>query len=247
MYVHLCAFIDGFDFLFRMVQKMGMMYDMYKDFLGNGNLNPKQGTIRGLLQIGADIRQKLGNRAFLFDRYFTLILDAAHSISKDTMSEGFENFRGIYKLISAALENKDIEEFKNCSFYPTVKKYIESHPLSYYSTSTKRAFYIIALFDEYVMYILDQYMEEQADRLVGAIDTVWMKERYEELCELVGISLMEEFSQQIHLVFEIVPISKCFLQGALNYLIYDMTVDDEETGRYVMLVMMDKLTAGEEV
>ena len=224
-----------------------MAYDSYKDFLGGENPNPKQGTIRGLLQLGADIRQKLGSRAFLFDRYFTLILDVADIISKETMNDGFENFRDIYVMISAALENKDAEEFKNCSFYSTVKKYIDSHPLSYYDKGIKQAFYSIALFDEYAEYMLDQYMEEQAERLCGVIDTVWMRNRYAELCELVGKQLMEEFSQQIHLVFEIVPIAKGFLQGALNYLIFDMTLLNEETGRYIIFDTIDKITEGKEI
>lgn len=189
---------------------MGMAYDIYKDFLGNGSQNPKQGTIRGLLQIGAEIRKKLGNRAFLFDRYFTLILDVADERSKETMTDGFENFRDIYEMISAALENKDIAEFKDNDFYPKVKKYIELHPLSYHNCGIRKAFYAVALFDDYIMHTLDNYMESQADRLLCIIDTAWMKTCYTELCGLVGTSLMEEFSRQLHLVFEIVPISKCF-------------------------------------
>lgn len=226
---------------------MGMAYDSYKDFLGGENPNPKQGTIRGLLKLGADIRQKLGSRTFLFDRYFTLILDVADTISKETMGDGFENFRDIYVMISAALENKDVDEFENCNFYPVVKKYIELHPLSPYDKGLKQAFYAIALFDEYAEYMLDQYMEEQADRLRGVIDIVWMRNRYAELCELVGNQLMEEFSKQIHLVFEIVPTARGFLQGALNYLIFDMTILNEETGHYIIFDIMDKITEGKEI
>lgn len=224
-----------------------MAYDLYKDFLGSENLNPKQGTVQELLQIGADIRRKLGNQVFLFDRYFTLILDIADTVSKETMGDGFENFRNIYFMISAALENKDIADFKDCSFYSTVKEYIELHPLPHYEKYIKRSFYAIALFDEYAKYMIEQYMEEQADRLCGLIDTVWMRERYTELCKLVGSSLMEEFSRQIHLVFEIVPMSKGFLQGALNYLIFDMTLLNEETERYVIFDMMDKIDVEEKL
>ena len=97
-------------------------------------------------------------------------------------------------MISATLENKDIAEFKDNDFYPKVKKYIELHPLSYHNCGVRKAFYAVALFGEYAMHILDNYMEMQADRPRGVVDAVWMKTRYAELCGLAGTSLMEEFS-----------------------------------------------------
>lgn len=226
---------------------MGVMYDIHKNYLGGGNLYPKQGSIRRLLQIGADIRQKLGAQGFLFDRYLTLLLDAADAVSKEAMSDGFGDISSIYELISAALENKEVEEYKENRFYPRVKEYIETHPVSYYRSETRLPFYFIALFDEYVMFLLDAYMERQASWQHEIIDTIDMDKRYQKLCELAGDSLMTEFSQQMHLVFEITPIAKGYLQGAFNYLIYDMTSIEEESGRYVLLTMIDKILAGDEI
>lgn len=226
---------------------MGVMHNIHRNYLGSGNLYPKQGSIRRLLQVSADIRRKLGAQGFLFDRYLTLLLDAADAVSKEAMSDGFEDITSIYELISAAIENKDVEEFKDNSFYPRVKEYIETHPVSYYRSGTSRSFYFIALFDEYVMFLLNEYMEHQARRQHEMIDTIDMDMRYQKLCELAGDSLMTEFSQQIHLVFEIAPIAKCYLQGAFNYLIYDMTSVEEESGRYVLLTMIDKTIAGDEI
>lgn len=226
---------------------MGVMYDIHKNYLGGGNFYPKQGSIRRLLQISADIRRKLGAQGFLFDRYLTLLLDAADAVSKEAMSDGFGDISSIYELISAAIENKDAAEYKENRFYPRVKEYIETHPVFYYSSGTIRSFYFIALFDEYVMFLLDEYMECQVSRQHEIIDTIDMDMRYQKLCELAGDSLMTEFSQQMHLVFEITPIAKCYLQGAFNYLIYDMISVEEESGRYVLLTMIDKILAGDEI
>ena len=226
---------------------MGVMYDMHKNYLGDGNLHPKPGSIRSLLRVCADIRRKLGTHSFLFDRYFSLVLDAAESVSKQAMEDGFEDISSIFEMISAANEKKNVDEFKENSFYPRVKEYIDTHPLSYYNSGSKRAFYFIALFDEYVMFLLDEYLDTQAQRQHAAMDPLDMDMRYKKLCELAGIPLMQEFSQQIHLLFEVTPIAKGYLQGALNHLLFCVTEIEEETGRYIMLSMIDKIIEGEEI
>lgn len=222
---------------------MGIFKD-YEDIVGGFYPHMKATGLRKLLETGVEIRKKLGNKAFKLDRYLMRILDAIDNVTKDALSEGFEESMQFACLCGRIAKGEDSDD--KISFSQNAKNYIDAHKFVYYDSNAVKDMYYCALFDEYVFWATEQFMEHQTLNIREKLDIVEMRHSHNELALLVGEELINKFNSLIRQEFFIAPLAKIYMQGHIQSLMYATTHVEEETNRPVIILMMDRLTEGEE-
>lgn len=187
------------------------------------------------------IRRQLGKQAYLLDKYLFDLLNAINeTLAHDASSSGFESETDLHHLCREII-NKD-EKSKDHSFYPTVKSFIDEHPLSFQEMFTSMSFYLAHLYDDFFEYVAPSFFDECKVKMQEQIDLVYSRDLYRKICTIIGgEEQMEKLNMLIRQRFLITTAMANFAQGFTNSMLYTLTYRDVETNKPVIQLILEDM------
>lgn len=187
-------------------------------------------SIEKIFELAGDIRARLENQGYLLGKYISLILEAANdTLVFEAATDGFESGSTLRNLCRIIIDGETPEE--NHPFYETAKQKITEKPLPYQEKVTKIDIYFAMLAEEYLTFILNEFIEEQLYKLRANLDIIYLKELYNRISAVVGEDAMDKLNLMLKQRFlKVLPVN-AFIQGFTNDLLYCLTHRDCETSK----------------
>ena len=187
------------------------------------------------LALAAKIRKDLGESGYLLEEYLTFFLLGAYHCGKTPEQNGFDSTGELHSLIECAQNGKADKS----PFYPVVKEYMDTHPLTYKEQTTQRSFYAIALYKEYIRYqanVYQRYLKEKLNNVFGAFS---IEELRVGIRMVVDPKVLQELDNLLYEVFfSVVPTASLFQEMTGSFL-HELTGKNPETQRYKAGLWLD--------
>lgn len=214
-------------------------FEKYTDFIGEDPSLQIRSAFDGLMEQVRAVRERLGKKAYLLDRYLNCMLTAVnHSLAYCASSDGFDTACELKGMCRDILVRR--ERMKGHPFYGQAKAYIEAHALDCQENSTKAVLYAAALTHDFLESATKRFYSEQEQSVSDVLDIAELRELYRKICSVLGD---EEEMQAINSLFRqrfllITPIN-AYLQGLTDDLLYELTYQDKESSRTVFQLLLD--------
>ena len=207
---------------------MNIYYD-YEGILGKPQQAHLRNTLEEILKLARAIRNQLGRRGYLLDKYLHDLLTALNSkLAYDAADSGFQITSELLHLCNKLTRGEP------------VKEYIGSHPLPYQEHVTKVNLYCIGLADTFLGYAISAFIDEGTEAIRRGIDIVALHDRYRKISSILGNEdQMEKLNLLIRQRFQVTTAMAGFLQGVTNSLLYALTERDTETNKTVLQLWLD--------
>lgn len=209
--------------------------------LGDTKVQHLKRAFDEFLDLSRQIRDQLGRQAYLFDRYLSLLLEAANAkLAQSAAEEGFDGESPMFAMCVAILRHKP-KDTEN-PIYDLMKSYIDTNPLPYQEDATKRAVYCSMLSGDLLESAANLFQEELRDRFREVVDIVDPRDLYRKICAILG---GEDDMEKLNLLFRqrflvATPVA-VFMQGVTNQLMYSLLHRDRETSRQVFQLLLDEM------
>lgn len=216
-------------------------FDTVEGLLGEAGTQRLRRVFDEFLEQSRLIRDKLGRQAYLFDRYLSLLLEAANvDLAYDAASAGFSGQSPMLMLCAEILK-REPRNTEN-PIYDIMKSYIEANPLPYQEDVTKRTVYYSALSGDLLESAVDLFIEELNERFRAVADIVELRDLYQKICAILcGEDEMEKLNLLFRQRFLIATPVAIFIQGATNQLLYSLLHRDWETSKQVFQLILDEM------
>ncbi|OQB12602.1 MAG: hypothetical protein BWY15_02165 [Firmicutes bacterium ADurb.Bin193] len=200
-------------------------------FIGANEVS-KDICIEKIFELAGDIRARLEKQSYLLDKYISLILETANNtLVFEAATDGFESGSTLRNLCRIIVDGETQE--KEHPFYEIVKQKITENPLPYQEKVTKVDIYFAMLAEEYLAFVLDEFIEEQLYKLRTNLDIIYLKELYNRISAVVGEDAMDNLNLMLKQRFlKVLPVN-AFIQGLTNDLLYCLNYRDLETEKLV--------------
>ena len=215
-------------------------FENYTDFIGEDPSAQMRSAFDGLMEQTKAIRERLGGKAYLMDRFLNCLLTSVnHSLAYCASSDGFDTACELRTLCRDIIGGR--ERSKGYPFYEQAKAYIETHPLDCQEDSTKAALYAVALAHDFLESAAKRFYAEQEESVSDVLDIAELRELYRKICGMLG---GEEEMRTINSLFRqrfllITPIN-AYLQGLTDDLLYELTYQDKESSRTIFQLLLDE-------
>lgn len=207
--------------------------------MGSDDAGMLQPSTDSWIPIAKDIREQLGDKAYLLDNYLSYLFAGLYlNPAGESAASGDEASTMLWNAIRCAMAGDD-EEGKHYSLYPQVKKYVEEHPLPYQEELTRHNVYYVALASKLPVDQLPHFTKK-ARPTVKDTDIVRMRELYGQ----IG-GMMEDFEPISRLrasvlsCLQVADPARIFLQGTVEALLFSLTYRDNETSKQVFQLLLD--------
>lgn len=197
---------------------------------------------KDIFSIGREVKKRLGDDGYLIDNYLAMILEA---INGNTIQQAFDDsessFNEVSRLCQKIREGKDAydEDIRNRRLYPEVKKYIEIYSSKYKSAYTAGAMTCIAVTSSVMKKLYAEGMVVYSSR--GRMDTVRLKELYDQICTHAGERLMDQLNELVKTRFIIAPALNVYMQAATDELLFSLLQRDDVTSKQLFQLKLDEL------
>jgi len=214
-------------------------FKTYMDFLGTDDPLQLQPSTDGWLSIARNIRQKLGDKAYLLDNYLSYVFTGLHHVShSEVMADGDSASTVLWNAIRYAMAGDEENGRKN-PLYSQAKEYVDTHPLPYQEELSRHNVYYAALANTLSIHQLPQYLHRARPPAIK-IDIVRLRELYWEIGLLLGeFDTMDELGDSIRTSFQITDTAHIFMQGTVEALLYSLIYRDNETSKQVFQILLD--------
>lgn len=131
-----------------------------KEMLGEVNVKELGVTFVEFMELAMLIRNKLGARKYLLDRYLLDLLEAASSISPMDLAEAGEDAAERLRKLCRQAVRKD-EAVRETIIGEQIQAYVEAHPSAYFEECTKVESYMADLSDLYLEHAAQRFQENR--------------------------------------------------------------------------------------
>ena len=138
-------------------------------FLGEVNTKKLGVDFVEFIELARSIRDKLGCRKYLLDRYLLDLLEAASGISPMDLTEAGEDTAERLRKLCRQAVRKD-EAVQKTNIGEQIQAYVEAHPSVYFEECTKVESYMADLSDLYLEHAAQRYLEKQENELLFRYD-----------------------------------------------------------------------------
>lgn len=200
-------------------------------FIRGSDSVSKRATVKNILDLAAEIRERLGVKGYLMDKYLSLILETANQVlCHDAATQRFDAGSELRRICTSFLKNEPVTEHP---FFEKVKALIGSQPLDFQERVTKCDIYFSLLTDEFLASALDEQIANWTDRIREDLDIIYLRDLFRNISSVVGEDKMEELNLLMKQRFFRVSPADVFVQGFTNDLLYCLNHRDVETGKLV--------------
>lgn len=193
-----------------------------------------------IFSVGREVKKRLGDDGYLLDNYLAMILEA---VNGNTIQQAFDDsensFNEVSRLCLKIREGKDIydEDIQKRRLYPEVKKYIELYSAKYKSPYTAMALTCISVTPIVMRKLYAEGIVVYSSR--GRIDTVRLKELYDQMCTYAGEKLLDRLNELVKTRFIIAPALNVYMQAATDELLFSLLQRDEVTSKQLFQLVLD--------
>lgn len=184
------------------------------------------------------IRGRLGGKQYLLDYYVRKTLEAINFTSAyENADAGFQEVGSLRRLCTDILDGGGDE---SDPMFLNVKEKIEKYRPQFQERETLRAIAITLAFPEFLKLATEEFIAEESDELVSAIDNLKQQELFNTISVIVGEQEMERLNFAIKRRFLIVPAVNNYLQGLSDDYLYSFLHRDKETERHIFQILLDE-------
>jgi hypothetical protein len=211
--------------------------------IGDAPIEHLNHSFEELIGQSCEIRTKLGNQAYLLDKYLSYLFESTNRTQVYVAaSDGFDTAGELNGLCYSVI--RDDPKYKDHPFYEQVKAYIDAHPLKHQEPHTKVPIYCSALAGDFLKYSAEKYFDKIKSDSVSVLDICNLCDLYDKICGLLG---SEETMENLNLLFQqrflITTAMAAFLQGMTNQLLYSLTYRDRESSKQIFQLILDERTS----
>lgn len=183
------------------------------------------------------IREKAGKRAYLLDKYLSILLTAINTkLAQDAASDGFDTAGQLIGVCASVV--RDEPEKTDHWFYEKAKEYIELNPLNFQEKHTQVNLYFVLLFINYMNEAVSSYIDNLAYECRAVMDVCDLKDLFDGICSALGEEEpMEKLNCLLREQFILVNTMRTFWQGASNQLAYCLAFRDRETSKQIFQLL----------
>ena len=225
------------------VQKGRDIVNIFKDakeMLGEVNVKELGVTFVEFIELARLIRNKLGCRKYLLDRYLLDLLEAASCISPMDLTEAGEDAAERLRKLCRQAVRKD-EAVRETIIGEQIQAYIEDHPSAYFEECTKVESYMADLSDLYLEHAAERYCEEQENELLFRYDPHGGDELYQTIVRLIDDeSEMERLNALFAERFLRVKPMDLYIQEYTQEFLYSLLYRDMQTDHTVLQILLDR-------
>ena len=217
--------------------------NIYRDkraFIGSADPTPEVCSVRTILRLAKDIRQKLGERGYLLDHYLSLFLKPMSKISAfHALDEGFHSVTEYFFLCKDVVEGTEAK--KEHRLYPKVLSAYEQNPFlsTFHLESTRYDLLYALMADDFLKDALERFISEQSQKLNGFLDEVLLHELFTEISESTEEELMGALNLALKERFLFAPLTACFTQGFMTDLLSRLAIRDIQTNKQIFQLLLD--------
>lgn len=184
------------------------------------------------------IRERLGVKQYLLDRYVKNTLEAINFRSAYECAEAGEDKSATLRRLCIKVLDGQCDE--SHPMYSAIKNEMEKYRTVFQERGTLCAIVFTIVFPDYLKLVTQQFIEvETNDKLFG-VDVLRQQELFNIISGIVGEQEMECLNFAIKRRFLIVPAINNFLQGLSNEYLDSFLRRDEETERHVFQILLDE-------
>lgn len=218
-----------------------MVFESEKNFLGVNNLKQSLQFSKILYKDIRILRHRLGNEAHLLDQYLSCLTRATNLIlAYEAATEGFESLSELREICRDIIHNQKKDTVR--TFYQKAKNFIAVHPLACRDPQTQISLYTILLSASYLEIVADQYCHSRTLIFDEEFDFSAFKKLHEDICNQLGeemaLEKIDEFFQSSFMMLS--PMS-CWLQGAWDSLLVDLTSWDAESHKLIAQLLIEDI------
>ena len=211
-----------------------------KEMLGEVNVKELGVTFVEFIELARLIRNKLGCRKYLLDRYLLDLLEAASCISPMDLTEAGEDAAERLRKLCRQAVRKD-EAVRETIIGEQIQAYVEAHPSAYFEECTKVESYVADLSDLYLEHATERYYEEQENELLFRYDPHGGDELYQTIARLIG---REEEMERLNTLFaerflRVKPMD-LYIQEYTQEFLYSLLYRDMQTDHTVLQILLDR-------
>ena len=211
-----------------------------KEMLGEVNVKELGVTFVEFIELARLIRNKLGCRKYLLDRYLLDLLEAASCISPMDLTEAGEDAAERLRKLCRQAVRKD-EAVRETIIGEQIQAYVEAHPSAYFEECTKQESYVADLSDLYLEHAAERYCEEQENELLFRYDPHGGDELYQTIVRLIDDeSEMERLNALFAERFLRVKPMDLYIQEYTQEFLYSLLYRDMQTDRTVLQILLDR-------
>ena len=207
------------------------------DFLKDIPLDAVLKADEEFFSVMKSIRERLGDKKYWLDNYVERILEAINYRQASECSE--DGFKANCDLRHLCIEILNGDESEHLLYFE-IKEAMEKYRNIYQEYETVRSLTMITVFSEYMKIAVNGYLQETAENLGNVIDSIKLKEYFDNISAIVGEREMERFNLAIKCRFMIAPVLSIYLQGMMNDYLYCFLYRDRETSRLVFQLLLDE-------
>ena len=209
-----------------------------KEMLGEVNVKELCVTFVEFIELARLIRNKLGCRKYLLDRYLLDLLEAASSISPMDLAEAGEDAAERLRKLCRQAVRKD-EAVRETIIGEQIQAYVEAHPSAYFEDCTKVESYVADLSDLYLEHAAERYCEEQENELLFRYDPHGGDELYQTIVRLIGNETeMERLNTLFAERFLRVKPMDLYIQEYTQEFLYSLLYRDMQTDHTVLQILL---------
>ena len=199
-------------------------------------------SLLSLFRLAKQIRLRLGKQGYLLDCYLSYIFEGLNNtLIHEAADDGFQTGGELPSLLASVLDGT--EPKKTRPFYQRMQEIYEQQKnvLTFQERHTNLTILLFSLADEMMADATSRYVVEQANKLNGIVEEVYLQDLFERISHQVGEAMMEELNTKIRQRFLIAPLAAVFAQGVTNELLFQLTDRDRETSRQMFQLLLDNL------
>ena len=187
----------------------------------------------------AKISTRLGEQAYLLDRYLSQLFEArVQKLFHDAAGDGFDMAGQLIGICAGIIRGES--EYSGHWFYDQAKKYIDRHPFSYQEVHTKVMLYCLALHEDFIERLAEQFYAGVCKDIRTVLDICDLNDLYTMICNLLGSEAdMENLNTLFCRRFLSVNTMTAYYQGASDQLLYALTYRDRESSKQIFRIWMD--------
>lgn len=160
-------------------------FDTMEGILGDTKAKHLDHSFHEFLEQARLIRDGLGKQSYLFDRYLSLLLEAANAeLAYDAASHGFDGVSPLMRICVEILSGKP--KGTENPVYDVMASYIAGNPLPYQEIVTKRAVCCAMLSGAMLEQAATLFSGELNDRFRTVVDIVELCDLYRAVCSVLG-------------------------------------------------------------
>ena len=212
-------------------------FNDFTSITGDARSSYSNETLTEFFEQAELIREKAGKRAYLLDKYLSILLTAINTkLAQDAASDGFDTAGQLIGVCASVVRGEP--EKTDHWFYEKAKKYIELNPLDFQEKHTQVNLYFVQLFINFMNEAVSSYIENLEYECRAAMDVCDLKNLFDGICSALGEEEpMEKLNCLFREQFILVNAMRTFWQGASNQLAYCLAFRDRETSKQIFQLL----------